>query len=124
MDIQVVHESTYRCKIDQCVILHLYVDIQVVHGSSYRYKIDQCVIFCIYIIYISCQTFSKQLYEDLKKQTYSPPLHLAKHRVTSDYLLAKIGLGTAENEPVKVQIIDFSDQMSGSYAESLRNPSI
>ena len=28
-----------------------------------------------------------------------------------DYLLAKIGLDTAENEPVKVQITDFSDHM-------------
>ena len=29
----------------------------------------------------------------------------------NDYLLAKIGLDTAENEPVKVQITDFSDHM-------------
>ena len=30
------------------------------------------------------------------------PFHLAMHRVTSEYLVAKIGVDTAENEPSKV----------------------
>ena len=30
------------------------------------------------------------------------PFFLAKHRVTSEYLVAKIGIDTAENEPLKV----------------------
>ena len=37
----------------------------------------------------------------------------------NDYLLAKIGLGTAENEPVKVQITDFSDHMFRSQTERI-----
>ena len=37
----------------------------------------------------------------------------------NDYLLAKIGLDTAENEPVKVQITDSSDHMFRSQTERI-----
>ena len=44
----------------------------------------------------------------------------------NDYLLAKIGLDTAENEPVKVQITDFSDHMFKSQTVRIvsANPAV
>ena len=38
-------------------------------------------------------------------RTFTQPWRLAQHRVISEYLLATIGVDTAENEPLKVHLI-------------------